>query len=63
MKMHNFTSDELLVIGDDPESEIKAGTALGIDTFLFDPADKYPYAVVTHRFRELKDVLNVLKLN
>jgi putative hydrolase of the HAD superfamily len=61
MEKHNYVPEDLLVIGDDPESEIKAAKALGIDTFLYDPANKYPNAQVTYRSRRLKDVLNVLK--
>jgi putative hydrolase of the HAD superfamily len=61
MEKHNYVPEDLLVIGDDPESEIKAARALGIDTFLYDPANKYPDAQVTYRSHHLKDVLNVLK--
>jgi putative hydrolase of the HAD superfamily len=46
-----------LVIGDDPESEIKAAKALGIDTFLFDPDNKYPDAAVTYRSDKLVDIV------
>jgi len=56
MNRHGYTADEVLVIGDDPESEIRAATALGIDTFLFDPENKHPYAEVTHRAKALKAV-------
>ena len=61
MEKHNYIPEDLLVIGDDPESEIKAAMALGIDTFLYDPENKYPDAQVTYRSKHLKDVLNVLK--
>ncbi len=57
MERYNYTAAELLVIGDDPESEIKAAKELGIDTFLFDPDDKYPNAEVTFKKRYLKDAL------
>lgn len=57
---HDYTPADLLVIGDDPESEIKAAKALGIDHFLFDPHNKYPGASVTYRSNNLKDVLNIL---
>jgi putative hydrolase of the HAD superfamily len=61
MLKHQYTPAGLLVIGDDPESEIKAAKALGIDTFLFDPNNKYPDATVTYRSNNLKEVLNILK--
>jgi putative hydrolase of the HAD superfamily len=61
MRTHNYHPGELLVIGDDPGSEIKAAKALDIDTFLFDPDNKYPDAEVTHRSDNLRSVLNILK--
>jgi putative hydrolase of the HAD superfamily len=60
MEKHGYSPEELLVIGDDPESEIKAAKALGIDTFLFDPNNKYPDAQVTFRSASLKDALSIL---
>ena len=60
MKTHNYTPDDLLVIGDDPESEIRAAKTLGIDTFLYDPANKYFYIETTHRSGSLKDIVNIL---
>ncbi len=60
MQKHGYSPEELLVIGDDPESEIKAAKALGIDTFLYDPESRYPDVVVTHRannFNNLGDLL------
>ena len=60
MFKYHYLPEDLLVIGDDPESEIKAGLALGIDTFLFDPAGKHLGAASTHRSAELKDVKAIL---
>jgi putative hydrolase of the HAD superfamily len=60
MDTHNYSPDELLVIGDDPESEIKAARALGIDTVLYDPRNKYPEAVVTYRADNFKKVAEIL---
>jgi putative hydrolase of the HAD superfamily len=59
MQKHNYAPEELLVIGDDPQSEIKAATALGIDTFLFDPENRYPDAIATHKADNLKQVLTI----
>ncbi len=56
MLKHRYEPADLLVIGDDPESEIKAAKALGINTFLFDPNNKYPDAAVTYRSDNLKEV-------
>jgi len=60
LKKYNFIADDVLVIGDDPESEIKAATELGIETFLFDPGNMYPEAKITYRSVSLKDVLTLL---
>lgn len=57
---YNYHPEELLVIGDDPASEIKAALELDIDTFLFDPSGIYPDAKTTHRSYHLKDVLSIL---
>jgi putative hydrolase of the HAD superfamily len=57
MKRHNYTAEDLLVIGDDPESEIKAATELGIETFLFDPENKHIDAIATYKAKNLKDAI------
>ena len=60
LKRHHLIAAEVLVIGDDPESEIKAATELGIETFLYDPGNKHPDAQVTFKSLGLKEVLDVL---
>jgi len=60
LKRHHYNADEVLVIGDDPESEIKAATELGIETFLFDPENKHQNALVTHKSPKLRDVISIL---
>ncbi len=55
MQNNNYQPEDLLIVGDDPDSEIKAASALGIDTFLFDPEDRHPGAQVTHWSKSLKD--------
>jgi putative hydrolase of the HAD superfamily len=60
MEKHNYQPGEVLVIGDDPESEIKAARELGIETFLFDPDDKHENAFVTYKARKLKEVVTIL---
>ena len=57
MENYNYLPEELLIIGDDPESEIKAATSLGIDTFLFDPENRHQNAPATHSSKNLKDVV------
>ncbi|HTD99860.1 MAG TPA: HAD family hydrolase [Mucilaginibacter sp.] len=60
MEKHSYAPHELLVIGDDPQSEIKAAIALGIDTFLFDRENRYPDAIATLKADNLKQVLAIL---
>ena len=60
MAKYGYVPDELLVIGDDPDSEIKAALSLDIDTFLYDPNGRYNEEASTHRSATLKDVLNFL---
>ena len=58
MRRHYYKPEELLIIGDDPDSEIKAAYELGIDTFLFDPMNKYPSTAATFKNHRLKAVLD-----
>lgn len=60
MQTNNYMPEDLLVIGDDPESEIKAAKTLGIDTFLYDPTNRHPDVPVTYRSNNLRDVLKVI---
>jgi len=60
MQENGYATEEVLVIGDDPKSEIKAAIELGIDTFLFDPMDRYPDADVTYRAAHYGDVAEIV---
>lgn len=60
MKKQHYNPEDLLIIGDDPESEIKAATELGIDTFLFDPMNKYTEAVSDYKSEKLKNVISYI---
>jgi len=60
MDKYNYRASDLLVIGDDPQSEIRAAIALGIDTFLYDPGNKYPGATTTYRGDSLEKVLVII---
>jgi putative hydrolase of the HAD superfamily len=60
MQEHGYATEEVLVIGDDPKSEIKAAIELGIDTFLFDPTDKYTNQGVTHHARDYRDIAKIV---
>lgn len=42
MDRHGFQRAEVLVVGDDPESELKAAVELGIDAVLYDKINLHP---------------------
>lgn len=54
IKKLNLNPEEILVIGDDAESEIKFGLELGLSTFLLDPENIHPNAKTTFRGTDLK---------
>ncbi|NEU09409.1 HAD family hydrolase [Flavihumibacter sp. R14] len=58
MEKYDLIPESLLVVGDDPESEIKAAKELGIRSFLLDPDNAYADAGADYRGRSLKDVLD-----
>lgn len=54
----DLTADEVLVIGDDPNSEIQAGKQLGIDTILYDQIEAHlDYEPRITDFHQLVEIL------
>jgi len=53
---HQLNKDDILIIGDDAESEIKFGLELGITTFLLDPENLHPNAKSTFRGSNLSNL-------
>ncbi|TBO39802.1 HAD family hydrolase [Pedobacter kyonggii] len=51
-----LNTDDILIIGDDAESEIKFGLELGIATFLLDPENLHPNAESTFRGTDLSNL-------
>jgi putative hydrolase of the HAD superfamily len=60
MQENGYKTEDVLVIGDDPKSEIKFAIELGIDTFLFDPEGKYTNEGVTYHARHYRDVAEIV---
>lgn len=56
IKKHDLNVEDILVIGDDAESEIKFGLELGLSTFLLDPENLYPHAETTFRGQDLSQL-------
>ena len=56
---HGYLKSEVLVIGDDPESEIKAAQDLGLDAILYDKENRYSglNLKTVKDFNELKQLL------
>lgn len=59
MKKYQLNPEDVLVIGDDAESEIKFGLELGMETFLFDPDQKYLDAKTTYHSITFKDIAGI----
>ncbi len=55
MSRHHYEKSEVLVIGDDPKSEIKAAQDLGIDVVLYDKENLYPNLGLT-RINDFSDL-------
>ncbi|RLJ71904.1 HAD family hydrolase [Pedobacter alluvionis] len=53
---HHLDKNDILIIGDDAESEIKFGLELGITTFLLDPENLHPNAESTFRGNDLSNL-------
>ncbi|WP_025145335.1 HAD family hydrolase [Pedobacter jeongneungensis] len=53
---HHLNKEDILIIGDDAESEIKFGLELGISTFLLDPENLHPNAESTFRGSDLSNL-------
>jgi putative hydrolase of the HAD superfamily len=60
MDQYGYRPDELIAIGDDPESEIGAARDLGIKTYLFDPESKFKSRGVTWHEPRYKKLLAVI---
>ena len=59
LKRYNYQPDEVLVVGDDPESEIAAAKALGIPTVLYDKNDIQDASAADFKiahFAQLRDI-------
>jgi len=59
LKRFGYDPDEVLVVGDDPESEIAAAKALGIPTVLYDKHNAHDASEADYKidhFKDLKDI-------
>ncbi|GAA4920424.1 HAD family hydrolase [Mucilaginibacter defluvii] len=56
LEKFNYKAEEVLIIGDDPESEIKEAKAVGIKTVLYDPEKRYTDAEADYRITNHRDI-------
>ncbi|MCC8409053.1 HAD family hydrolase [Mucilaginibacter sp. UR6-1] len=56
LEKFNYKAEEVLIVGDDPESEIKEAKAVGIKTVLYDPEKRYTDAEADYRITNHRDV-------
>ena len=61
MDRKGYRSSEVWVVGDDPESEIKAALELGIKTVLIDREDWHPKAVSDFKIRDFAGLVSLLQ--
>lgn len=56
LQRFQFHPSDVLVVGDDPESEIKAAIELNIDTVLYDKISRYPSYNTSRRITDFKEL-------
>ncbi|WP_143959756.1 HAD family hydrolase [Litoribacter populi] len=60
IKDGNFEPKDVMVIGDDPESEITAGNEIGVETVLYDKHDQYQSHPASHKIRDFRELVTIL---
>lgn len=60
MQRHQYTPADVLVVGDDPESEIRAANESGIDAVLYDKQNRHPSYTATARITDFKELQKLL---
>jgi putative hydrolase of the HAD superfamily len=60
LQQYHYSNEDVLVIGDDPDSEIAAARALKIRTVLYDPAKKYPDGIADYHVTDHSEIEELL---
>jgi Predicted hydrolase (HAD superfamily) len=61
---YNYSAQQMVIIGDDPDSEIKAGNELKMDTVLYDKNNLHPHSKATYTitdFNKLFSLFDIIK--
>jgi len=61
MQCHGYSAGETIIIGDDPDSEIKAANELGVDSVLYDKLNVFPDAKATHKISDYQQLRHLLE--
>jgi putative hydrolase of the HAD superfamily len=61
IERHAYQKADVVVLGDDPESEIKAGLELGVETILYDKLNLYPQEKFVPRITDFHALNKFLK--
>ncbi|HWJ26695.1 MAG TPA: HAD hydrolase-like protein, partial [Flavisolibacter sp.] len=56
VERHGYKKSEVLVVGDDPNSEIKAAQELGIDAVLFDKFNSHGDVTTVFKISDYKEL-------
>jgi len=59
MKGNGYKPSEMLVVGDDPESEIKAAKELKIDTVLYDKYNRHDNTIAKYKISDFSELRNI----
>ncbi len=60
IKRHHYKTSEVIVVGDDPQSEIKAASDLGIDAVLYDKFNLHQNITYLPRITDYKELKHFL---
>lgn len=61
IQRHGYEEKEVLVVGDDPDSEIQAGEALGTEVVLYDKMDRIGDPDTLNKIRDFKELRKLLE--
>jgi putative hydrolase of the HAD superfamily len=60
IERHGYHKSEVLVVGDDPQSEIKAAQDLGIDAILYDKSGLHKGITSIRRIENFKELIDLV---
>ncbi len=61
LEKYALRGSDVVIIGDDPESEIQAASELGLRSFMLDPDDRYRESGCSHSARRLNELAGFLE--